>query len=188
MIEPTLVSLFVPPINRLGIPYMVTGAVAAVVYGEPRLTRDIDLVVALRATQSRRFAAAWPDTAFYVPPPEAIQEETGRSSGGHFNVAHHETAMRADVYLPGADELMRWGLERATAHDVDGEPVRFAPVEYVIVSKLRYFQMGGSERHLRDIAGILSVSAEAVERGEVEGWARRCGVMKEWRKAQAFRP
>ena len=188
MTEPTLVSLFVPPINRLGIPYMVTGAVAAVVYGEPRLTRDIDLVIGLRSTQSRRFAAAWPDSDFYVPPPEAIKEETGRASGGHFNVAHHETAMRADVYLAGTDELMRWGLERAVAHDVDGEPVRFAPVEYVIVSKLRFCQQGGSERHLRDIAGMLSVSGEAVEREAVAGWARRYGVMKQWRKAQAFRP
>ncbi len=42
---PDLVSLFVEPLNRLGVMYMVTGAVAAIVYGEPRLTNDIDLEI-----------------------------------------------------------------------------------------------------------------------------------------------
>jgi hypothetical protein len=48
--EPSLISLFVRPLNQLGIPYMVTGGVASVIYGEPRFTRDIDLVIDLQAT------------------------------------------------------------------------------------------------------------------------------------------
>ena len=47
---------------------MVTGAVAAIVYGEPRLTHDIDVVVALRADDAPRLAAAFPAPDFYVPP------------------------------------------------------------------------------------------------------------------------
>ena len=42
MSSPDLISLFIAPLNRLGVPYMVTGAVAAIIYGEPRLTNDID--------------------------------------------------------------------------------------------------------------------------------------------------
>jgi hypothetical protein len=44
--EPGLITLFVAPLHRAGIPYVVTGGVASVIYGEPRLTRDIDLVLA----------------------------------------------------------------------------------------------------------------------------------------------
>ena len=53
---PDLVSLFVEPLNRLGITYMVTGAVAAIVYGEPRLTNDIDFVIKLSDDDVLRLA------------------------------------------------------------------------------------------------------------------------------------
>jgi hypothetical protein len=186
--DPTLVSLFIPPLNRLGIPYMVTGAVATAVYGEPRLTRDIDLVIALRSADARRFAAAWPEAGFDVAPAEAIEEEARRPSGGHFTVSHHDTGLRADVYLAGDEDFQHWALERAAAYDVDGDPVCFAPAEYVIVNKLRYYRMGGSERHLRDIAGILDVRAGRVDLAEVDRWARELGVLREWRKARVARP
>jgi len=182
--EPTLITLFVAPLNRLRIPYMITGAVAAALYGEPRLTRDIDLVLVLEPRDAKRFAAAWPARDFYVPPLEALAEEARRSSGGHFNVSHHDSALRADVYLAGADPLILWGLERAATYDVDGEAVVFAPAEYVIVSKLRYFQMGGSERHLRDIAAMLDVSAGRVDVTAVERWVAELDLHKEWRRAR----
>ncbi len=98
-----------------------------------------------------------------MPPREALEAEAGRPSGGHCNVSHHDTALRADVYLAGNEPLQRWGLERARPYDVDGEAVRFAPVEYVIVNKLSYFAMGASERHLRDIASMLEISEGRVD-------------------------
>ncbi len=64
MVDASLMSLFVRPLNQLRIPYMVTGDVASVVYGEPRFTRDIDLVIALRPSDARRFADAWPAGEF----------------------------------------------------------------------------------------------------------------------------
>jgi len=57
--RPELLDLFVSPLNDLGLTYMVTGAVAAIVYGEPRLTRDIDVVVALDPGDAQRLAEAF---------------------------------------------------------------------------------------------------------------------------------
>lgn len=188
MTEPTLITLFVAPLNRLDIPYMVTGAVAASLYGEPRLTRDIDLVLMLQPRDAPRFTAAWPEQDFYVPPAEALAQEARRTSGGHCNVSHHDSALRADVYLAGAEPLNLWGLERATAYDVDGEAVAFAPPEFVIVNKLRWFQMGGAERHLRDIAAMLDISAERVDVAAVEQWVATLGLTKEWRRARRLAP
>jgi hypothetical protein len=45
MTDASLIALFVRPLNQLRIPYLVTAGIASVVYGEPRLTRDIDLVI-----------------------------------------------------------------------------------------------------------------------------------------------
>ena len=47
-------ALFLEPLERLGVPYCVTGSVAASVYGEPRLTADIDLVVRQCLRRKRR--------------------------------------------------------------------------------------------------------------------------------------
>ena len=47
MTDPDLVGLFVAPLEALGLQYMITGGVAAVIYGDPRFTRDIDLILEL---------------------------------------------------------------------------------------------------------------------------------------------
>lgn len=71
-------------------------------------------------------------------------------------------AMRADVYLAGADALQVWALQHRVVRTVEGEAVQFAPIEYVIVYKLRFFQASGSDRHLRDIARMMEVSGAEV--------------------------
>jgi hypothetical protein len=186
MTDASLISLFVRPLNQLRIPYMVTGAVASVVYGEPRFTRDIDLVVELRPRDARRFAEAWSAAEFYVPPVEVIEEESGRAAHGHFNVIHHQTAMRADIYLPGSDALNAWAFAHQVVRRIDNDEVFLAPIEAVILSKLRYYQMGKSDRHLRDIHQMLRISGELVDRPELERWAVRLGVEGEWKQAQVF--
>jgi hypothetical protein len=138
---------------------MVTGGVASVVYGEPRLTRDIDLVIELRPHDAARFADAWPAADFYVPLVGVIEQECGRPAHGHFTVIHHQTAVRA-VYLPGSDVLNAWALAHRGVRRIDDDEVFLAPIEAVILSKLRYYQMGGSDRHLRDIHQMVTISGD----------------------------
>ncbi|MEJ7809772.1 MAG: hypothetical protein WKG32_05070 [Gemmatimonadaceae bacterium] len=47
MTAPDLYRLILRPLHDTGIEYMVTGAVAAIAYGEPRMTNDVDVVVRL---------------------------------------------------------------------------------------------------------------------------------------------
>ncbi|MEN9818639.1 MAG: hypothetical protein RLZ32_2519 [Gemmatimonadota bacterium] len=55
-----LLARFVAPLHGLGLPYMVTGGAAAIVYGDPRLTNDIDLVLAMRPADAARAIAGGP--------------------------------------------------------------------------------------------------------------------------------
>lgn len=181
MTDPDLISLFVQPLNRLRIPYLVTGGVAAVIYGEPRLTRDIDLVLDLRAGDAPRLAGAWSTGDFYVPPVEVMAEEAARPAHGHFNIMHHETAFRADVYCVGSeDEFGAWALHHACRMQIGGDEVAVAPVEYVIVKKLQYFVMGGSDRHLRDIRAMLRLSDDQVNQAELERWLDQLDLRRVW--------
>ena len=63
--EPFL--LFTSKFNELGLRYMVSGSVAAIYYGEPRLTNDVDIIVFLRREEARKLPAAFPAEAFYCP-------------------------------------------------------------------------------------------------------------------------
>jgi hypothetical protein len=72
MPELELFLLLVRPLEREGIRYIITGSVAAIFYGEPRLTLDVDLVVFLAARDIVRLAELFPSSDFYVPPPDII--------------------------------------------------------------------------------------------------------------------
>lgn len=183
--EPGFIGLFVAPLEDLGVPYMVTGAVASVIYGEPRFTRDIDIVLELGHEDAGRFGDAYPMEAFYVPPVEALREEIGRS-GGHFNLIHHDTGLRADVYLRGDDPLHSWAFERRNRIRVESLDVWVAPIEYVILRKLEFYRSSGSERHLRDVNGMLRVSDARVDERELDGWVTRLDLADELEKARGF--
>lgn len=183
---PSLIELFIAPLNRAGIEYAVTGGLAAVVYGHPRLTLDVDLVLRLGATPSEVFGALWSPDEFYCPPVEVIDAERARAAHGHFNVIHNESAMRADVYLAGTDALQSWALTHHVVREIQGEHVRFAPLEYVIVYKLRFAQMGGSDRHLVDIARMLEVSSDTLDPAALNQWIAELGLADVWVRAQSF--
>ena len=183
---PSLVGLFVAPLNRARIAYMVSGGYAAIVYGHPRLTVDMDIVLRLGAGDAPRFAALWPAAEFYCPPVEVIANEASRAEHGHFNIIHNATALRADVYLSGASELQQWALERRVVHRIDGEDVQIAPVEYVIAFKLSYVSQGGSDRHLRDIARMIEVRGPEIDQNALDGWIGTLGLAAEWARARSL--
>jgi hypothetical protein len=144
MPEPSLYRLFTDKLNRLGVRYMVTGSVAAMIYGEPRLTNGVDLVVFTGRDEIARLAEAFSESEFYFPPAEVIGVELARERGGHFKIIHHKSGHKADVYLGGSDPFHAWALSRARRLDAEGETLMVAPAEYVIVRKLEYFRDGGS--------------------------------------------
>jgi hypothetical protein len=188
MPEANLFLLFTRGFNKLGVPYMVSGSVAAMVYGEPRLTHDVDLIAVLNPGSIDRMTEVFPPSEFYCPPPEAIAVEASREQRGHFNIIHHETGFKADVYLSGRDPLHDWGLAKARQLKVDDEPLMVAPPEYVIVRKLEYYREGGSEKHLRDIRSLLAASADLIDRGELDRWIERRGLRDIWKHAQERQP
>jgi hypothetical protein len=174
---------FAHPLNELAIPYMATGAVAAIIYGEPRLTLDVDLVLVLAPREAAGFAAAFPADEFYVRPLEAIQREAERPEHGHFNLLHHSSGLRADIYLASYDPQDIWGLAHRRQESVGGEPVWVAPAEYGIVRKLEYFRRGGSSKHLTDIQAMLRIRPDLVDLPTLAKFVRERRLDPEWEMA-----
>jgi hypothetical protein len=181
MPEPDLIQLFAQPLNQLGVRYLVSGSVAAMLYGEPRVTHDIDFVVFLRSEHVARLPEVYPPPEFYVPPAEVIATEMARERRGHFNVIHADSGLKADFYTANRDEFHAWAFRHANQYSIASISISLAPPEYVIVRKLEYYREGGSEKHLRDIRSMLAISGEQLDRPALNEWIQRLGLQTEWR-------
>jgi len=184
MLEPNLFLIFVNRLNDSGIRYMITGAVASIVYGEPRLTHDIDLVLELDDASAQKLVEVFPLEEFYCPPLEILKIEAKRPHRGHFNLIHHETGFKADVYIMGEDRLHHWGMSSRRQFEIKDELIWFAPPEYVILRKLEFFREGGSEKRLNDIASMIEVSSEQIDFEELQSKIKDYALEKEWLKIQ----
>ena len=134
---------------------MITGSVASSIYGEPRNTLDIDLVVLLESNQTKELINLFPEKDFYLPPSDVIEIERRREAHGHFNIIHHNTGFKADIYLSRNHPCLPWALDNCRRIETDSCLISIAPPEYVILHKLEFYRESGHQRHLRDIAGII---------------------------------
>lgn len=186
MPSPELFLIFTRKLNDLGLPYMVSGSIAAIFYGEPRLTNDVDIVLFLPRDDAVRIAQAFPSDEFYCPPVDVIQLEAARPLRGHFNLIHHDSGFKADIYLGAQDDLQAWGLARARTVTLGDDRVILAPPEYVIVRKLQFYREGKSPKHLRDIQGILVGLGPDWSRDILERLVQTHGLAAEWTEAQTY--
>jgi len=169
------------PLERCQLPYMITGGAAATIYGEPRVTLDVDLVLELKPSTIQSLIKEFPEEEFYVPPPEVLQMEAERETRGHFNIIHMGSGLRADCYTSGRDLLQSWGLRNRRRIELSGLQAWIASPEFVILRKMEYFKEGGSPKHLRDIRRMLVLSDSRIDRKIIVGWGEKLGVSEIWK-------
>jgi len=151
------------------------------IYGEPRLTLDLDLVVELDVERAEELLAAFPEAEFYRPPLEVVRLECSRDARGHFNLIHGETGMKANVYPVARDALHLWGLAHRRRIGYGPGQLWLAPPEYVILRKLEFWREGRSEKHLRDVRAMLA-SDLGLDHGFLDGELRRRGLEEAWQR------
>lgn len=180
MQEPDLYSLFTEKLNKAGIPYAITGSVASIIYGEPRMTHDIDIVIEVAADWAEEFLNSFPISEFYIPPTEVLKTEIKRSSRGHCNIIHLETGFKADIYFPGTNQFQKWAIANARSFDFNDSHILVAPPEYVIVKKLEFYKEGLEQKHIKDIKAILINSKEIMDFTLLEKYIIRFGLRDAW--------
>lgn len=100
---------------------------------------------------------------------------------GQFNVIHPGSGNKVDFMIARDDA---WGKSQFTRRVrklilPDRETYVAAP-EDVILGKLWYYHEGGSEKHLRDIVGMLQVSEDEIDRSYITHWAGQLHVLEAW--------
>ena len=180
-----LFMVFLEPLNRSNYQYMVTGSIASIIYGEPRLTHDVDLILDLPSKDVSKFISLYPLDKFYCPPEDIIKNEIARETRGHFNIIHHESGFKADIYPIGEDKLHKWAMARRHKVNVENSDIWLAPPEYVIIRKLEYYREGQSPKHLRDIKRILEYSADLIDDSVLKEKISEHNLLLQWRKLQS---
>ena len=165
-------------LERLQLQYFVTGSTVTIFYGEPRFTNDIDVVVALPESMVTTFCRQFPEEDFYVDE-EAARDAIRRRS--QFNIIHPRSGLKIDVMIPEANDFNQSRFNRARRVRAGGDwDASFASPEDAIIKKMEYFREGGSEKHIRDITGVLRTSDADIDRNYIARWSADLGLLDIW--------
>ncbi len=177
-----LAALLHPILTRLEIPYYVTGGVAAIAYGEPRTTRDLDIVIEVATTNLDRLVTVLESEGFYVPGVEDVKDGRMTTLG----VTHIESISRADLVFAGSEDFDRVKFQRIRAIDFPGiGALNFASPEDVILNKLRWGRQSQSEKQWRDVLGVLKVQGDTLDFDYLRLWGTRLDLADLLRRAIA---
>jgi hypothetical protein len=170
-------------LDALAIPYGLVGSAASSIYGTSRSTLDLDFACNIPPESMRPLVAAFPAPDFFVEFEAVRQAVLHRST---FNVIHPAGGMKLDFMLVRNEPWHLGQLRRLRRIEhPSGFSLSVAAPEDVIVGKLWYHAEGGSDKHLRDIAGMLRVSGDDIDRADVEKWAVHFGYVETWHRILA---
>ncbi len=175
--ELEVLKLVTQRLSGIGIPYMVTGSMAANFYAVPRMTRDIDLVVELRELDADRVIEVFQDQ-FYVDR-EMVQRAVREQS--MFNLIHIAYVIKVDLVVRKESDYRREEFSRRKPVSVEGHPFFIVAPEDLILSKLEWAKDSRSEIQLNDVRNLLA-SVQDLDRDYLGRWAARLRVESLYRE------
>jgi hypothetical protein len=169
-------------LDRAGIPYMLTGSFASSYHGSPRATQDIDIVIAPTADQIRVLVTLLPGTEYYVDENAALD---ALDRQGQFNVIDFATGWKIDLIIRKSRAFSQLEFERRGFVEFHGVPIAIASAEDVLIAKLEWSKLSGSQRQVEDAAGILRLRAGDLDLGYIETWVRTLELRDQWEAARS---
>lgn len=147
------------------IPYMLTGSIALSYYAEPRMTRDVDLVVELAGRDPKSIVS------LFVPDYYVSEDDVGRAIAGRtmFNVLHLGQVVKLDFIVRKDTPYRRGEFERRSRVGLPGFEAWIVSREDLILSKLAWARESGSELQMRDVRALLAANVD-------EAYLRSCAM------------
>lgn len=163
-------------LERLKIPYLITGGMAVFVWGRPRFTADIDIVVELEPeniNDLEEALLALSETSYVDK--DTIKRALMRH--GEFNFIDGKTGVKIDFWVLDKNSFDKSRLKRRIGRKILNENVYFISPEDLILSKLRWYERSESSRHLEDIESVLKIQKK-LDLRYIKKWAKKQSTIK----------
>lgn len=154
---------------------MVSGSLGSVLHGEPRATRDVDVVIDPGEESLAALLNALGED-WYVSRDAAA---TALRERGMFNVVESATGWKADLVVRKDRPYSVEEFSRRRPADICGVRAFVVSAEDSILSKLEWAKAGGSGRQREDAAGVVRTNAASLDRAYLRRWARELGLEDE---------
>ena len=155
--------------------YMLTGSMAMNYYAQPRMTRDIDVVVALRPMDAERVVKLFsPD--YYVSR-EAVDSSIAQQS--LFNLIHNESVIKVDCIVRKQTDYRLTEFNRRQRIKIQDFATWIVSKEDLILSKLFWAKDSHSELQLRDVKNLVATGCDHVY---IERWTDELGLTNLWQE------
>ncbi|MBJ7297746.1 MAG: hypothetical protein JHC73_15855 [Dolichospermum sp.] len=162
--------------ESINIDYYVSGGVASSIHGEPRSTRDLDLVIEFKPNQIDLLVKTLEASGYYCP--AGAVEDLQHGCGNMLNITHTETIANADIYITDNSPFAISQMQRRILVDLDGIPAFWiASAEDIILQKLHWGKGSKSEKQWRDVLGIIKLQAEILDYGYLTEWAENLDLV-----------
>jgi hypothetical protein len=164
-------------LEEMGVSYHVGGSFASSIHGIARQTRDLDLVAELSLSHVAAFTARL-QADFYFDDESMRRAIENRS---HFNLIHHGTGFKVDIFVSGNNAFDRSEMARAAPYSLGGtalHSIRVKSAEDTLLRKLVWYRLGGeiSDRQWTDVLGIVRTQAGRLELPYLQEWSAALGV------------
>ena len=156
-------------LSARGLPFMLTGSFALAYYATPRMTRDLDIVVALNERDVDALVTTFASD-FYI---DADAARIAVLSERMFNLMHLESGVKVDLIVRKSSEFRQVEFARRQPVAIAGIRTWIVTCEDLILSKLVWALESNSELQRRDIHQLL---AEAIDLDYIRKWAPQLGV------------
>jgi len=179
-----LLAATIAHLERAGVPYMITGSVASSYHGEPRATRDLDIVIDPDPGGINRLVGELEAAGLYVDADAALRALDDRTQ---FNAIEATTGWKVDFLIRKDRRFSREEFGRRVQASLLGTSAWIASPEDTIVAKLEWAVASGSDRQLRDVAAMLDIGGESLDLAYIDGWVAGLGLRAAWSQAAAVR-
>ncbi len=152
------------------IPYMLSGSLAMITYTIPRMTRDIDIVVNLRASDIEVFLSMFKE-GYYIHE-NSVREEVRRR--GMFNVIDFKTNFKIDFIVRKNTAFHINEFERRQASKAYGFHTWIVSIEDLVLSKIQWIQVLQSDTQINDIKNLLK--NPILDKDYVKQWCKEMNL------------